>query len=185
MYMSKIVCKFCKLEFEDYKSNKRKYCNHSCYAKARSSGVYPAYWQGKHFPDEVKEKWRQQRKGKKFSTRFGFVPKTAFKLGQKPWNWKGGITPENIKIRHSVEYKKWRVEVFKRDNFTCQICRVRGKYLEADHIKPFSLYPELRLDISNGRTLCKTCHKNSISTYLLSPAYKFPNAFDECEVRNA
>lgn len=27
--------------------------------------------------------------------------------------------------------------------------------------KDFALHPELRLDINNGRTLCKSCHKKT------------------------
>ena len=62
--------------------------------------------------------------------------------------------------------KKIRFEVFKRDGFTCQYCGKSppGVTLEADHIKPFSTYPELRLELSNGRTLCKSCHSKT-STY--------------------
>lgn len=88
--------------------------------------------------------------------------------GDKNVNWKGGITKINDKIRKSIEYKEWRTKVFKRDNYTCQLCleskSVSGK-LEADHIKPFAHYPELRLDVDNGRTLCKDCHKKT-ETYL-------------------
>ena len=37
-------------------------------------------------------------------------------------------------------------------------CGLSGGVIQADHIKPYSLYPELRLEIDNGRTLCKPCH---------------------------
>lgn len=89
-------------------------------------------------------------------------------VGDKNPNWKGGVTKENERIRKSIAYKKWRSDVFARDNYTCQICKrketVSGK-LEADHIKQFAKYPELRFDVSNGRTLCKECHKKT-DTYL-------------------
>src|SRR3990167_2360774 len=76
-------------------------------------------------------------------------------------NWRGGITPANEKIRRSPEYIEWRKSVFKRDNYTCQDCKQKGSYLQADHIKPFSLFLELRFDINNGRTLCRDCHRKT------------------------
>lgn len=82
-------------------------------------------------------------------------------IGSKNPNWKGGITPINLQIRHSLESKIWRRAVFERDNYTCIWCGKRGVYIEADHIKPFCDYPELRFAIDNGRTLCKDCHKTT------------------------
>lgn len=88
-----------------------------------------------------------------------------WRCGEKNHLWKGGITPINMAIRNSLEYKIWRRAVFERDNYTCVWCGVRCKKglgktvkLNADHIKPFSQYPELRFAIDNGRTLCKPCH---------------------------
>lgn len=92
---------------------------------------------------------------------------TEFKKGDKRIsgennpNWKGGVTSLNEKIRKSGEYKDWRIAVFKRDDYTCQECGSRGVTLHADHVKPFAYFPELRLVISNGRTLCVPCHKTT------------------------
>lgn len=65
---------------------------------------------------------------------------------------------ENNEYRVSYEYKKWRASVYKRDNFTCQDCGVRGGELNAHHIKPYSKFINLRTDINNGVTLCVDCH---------------------------
>jgi 5-methylcytosine-specific restriction endonuclease McrA len=75
--------------------------------------------------------------------------------------WRGGITPENQKIRASKAYAVWRWVVFERDNYTCVHCGQRGGELHADHIKPFATHPDLRLVIENGRTLCFACHSKT------------------------
>lgn len=74
--------------------------------------------------------------------------------------WNGGVSTEVMKIRNSIEFKSWRKAVYKRDNYTCQLCGYKGRGLNAHHIKLFSLYPELRFEVSNGITYCEDCHKN-------------------------
>lgn len=75
-------------------------------------------------------------------------------------NWKGGITPLKLKERDSNEVKLWRISIFERDHFTCQMpgCNKPSHDLNAHHIKQWSKYPDLRFDINNGITLCKKCH---------------------------
>lgn len=80
---------------------------------------------------------------------------------EKHWNWQGGKTSENKTLRVSVQYRNWREAVFDRDDYTCQGCGERGVELNADHIKPFAYFPECRLQIDNGRTLCVPCHKTT------------------------
>lgn len=84
--------------------------------------------------------------------------KRALQVGENHPNWKGGITPIKRKLRNSLDYEEWRKSVFERDNYTCQGCGTIGEYLHADHIKSFSDNPELRFEVSNGRTLCVPCH---------------------------
>jgi len=79
--------------------------------------------------------------------------------GEIHHRWRGGKYSEHRKIRYSAPYKIWRDAVFERDDWTCVVCHKRGGDMEAHHIKPFALFPELRLEISNGETLCKKCHR--------------------------
>jgi len=87
------------------------------------------------------------------------------KLKEKNPNWKGGITPENILIRHSIEYRLWREAVFARDNWTCQKTNIKGGILHAHHIKNFVQYPELRFAIDNGITLSRNAHNEFHKKY--------------------
>jgi 5-methylcytosine-specific restriction endonuclease McrA len=67
---------------------------------------------------------------------------------------------KNKIIRSTLAYKLWRIEVFKRDDFTCQKCNKRGGGITAHHIKLFCEYENLRFEVDNGMTLCRRCHIN-------------------------
>lgn len=57
-------------------------------------------------------------------------------------------------------YKDWRIKVYKRDKFKCQMPRCRSKSrLQAHHIRRWSSASFLRFDPNNGITLCGRCHK--------------------------
>lgn len=93
---------------------------------------------GKKRTEETKKKMSQRMKGSKN-------------------NWKGGITPKN-----KLERARFRVtmqkEIFERDNYTCQICGIKGVALQIDHIQSWADYIELRFSMDNCRTLCQSCH---------------------------
>jgi 5-methylcytosine-specific restriction endonuclease McrA len=125
--------------------------------------------QGHNFPHthETKEKISKANKGKHYSPRTEFKPgnipvhagrKRPEHAGENHYNWRGGITSLDSQIRHSFEYREWRTKVYERDNYTCQVCKERGKRLCAHHPFSFSEFPELRFNVDNGVTLCVECH---------------------------
>jgi hypothetical protein len=125
--------------------------------------------------------------GKKLSIRTGkrcLKCANKFKSGKNNASWKGGITPIEVQIRNSPEYKQWRDTIFKRDKFTCIDCEQVGGKLEAHHIKFFSdllqeaieMFPDLPVydaamlyaplwDTNNGITYCKKHHKEFHKQY--------------------
>lgn len=121
------------------------------------------------FSEETRKKIGLKSKGHKLSLEakqkireklMGNHNSKGTKKGKFASNWKGGLTKKSEIIRSSTEYKLWREAVFKRDNHTCIWCGSKEK-IQADHIKKFADYPELRFAIDNGRTLCEPCHKTT------------------------
>ncbi len=151
-------CQQCNKEFEkpetcsvkDWAS--RKFCSKECY----SQKAFIVCWECKnHF---------QVRRYRKDSAHFCSTVCSAQYRDQ-------GKRTADKKIRQSARYKAWRTLVFERDNYTCQSCTQHGGYLHADHIQPFALFPELRFEVSNGRTLCVPCHKKT-GTYGRGAVYR-------------
>lgn len=113
---------------------------------------------GRVFSKEVRKRMGDSKRGRVTSQETKEKLRLAH-LGAKSHLWKGGISPLNKIIRRSLGYRIWREAVFKRDDWTCQNCKIRGGELHPHHIKPFAYFPELRFEISNGVTLCAKCHK--------------------------
>jgi len=71
------------------------------------------------------------------------------------------LTQEQAKRRRSrKDHKDWSFAVYKRDNFTCNICGKRGGVLHAHHILKFTKFKDFRYLIDNGVCLCASCHRS-------------------------
>jgi hypothetical protein len=110
-------------------------------------------------------RFSEESKRKMSEAHIGQIPseETRKKLseshkGSKHWNWQGGISPENKRIRQSREWKMWRKQVFERDNYTCCDCLKTNCYLEAHHIVPVRKDKKLLFTLTNGVSLCRPCH---------------------------
>jgi hypothetical protein len=122
-------------------SDSYRFCNSKCY--------------GEYQKDSKKPSVSAANSARRGSSHPMFGKQRADMQGESNPNWKGGVSKNN---RFTAEYAQWRSRVFARDNYTCQVCSQYGGYLQADHIQPYADYPELRYDVSNGRTLCMACH---------------------------
>lgn len=99
--------------------------------------------------------------------------------GDKTNFWRGGVAEKNRSLRSNIagttEYTLWREAVYKRDDFTCQICGARGVKIHADHIEAFTVLMRKHgvdsvkralictelWNVENGRTLCVPCHRKT------------------------
>jgi 5-methylcytosine-specific restriction endonuclease McrA len=123
--------------------------------RAKATASFKKMWANRH--DEIIAK---------IHTKANILKRSRAIMGKNHWNWQGGKTSKNRRLRNSFKARQWRKAVWERDNYTCQECGSRsGKgnavILNADHIKEWAHYPKLRFDIKNGRTLCLDCHKKT------------------------
>lgn len=79
--------------------------------------------------------------------------------GENNWSYNFNLTEEErISKRKYTEYSDWIKNVYRRDDYTCQCCGVRGVTLNAHHLDGYEWYKPGRTDINNGVTLCEVCH---------------------------
>jgi 5-methylcytosine-specific restriction endonuclease McrA len=184
LYRARIgICPVCSNSFraiKDFKERKQKYCSKACWSKRSPprkdkclscTTEYSTYEKGKKYCSKscadiskIGTKVNIEVRKKMSASKKGYIPVNIFKSGKDHPFWNPIRT--NQRERLTKEYKDWRLEVLKRDNYQCKICKIRSTkgnriIFDVDHIKSFSRYPELRLVLSNGRTLCRPCHKKT------------------------
>lgn len=175
-----VKCLICKKEFYEYEYllDKRIFCSKKCHYQFRKGKQQTE----KHIKSRVEGRIGYSH-SKETRIKIGKANKGKPQLknrGTNNYRWKGGITSLNLKIRTSLEYKNWRREVYKRDNYTCQITGEIGGKLHCHHIVPFAsilneiryAYPDGKItferakkysflfDTENGITLSKKIHKD-------------------------
>lgn len=76
---------------------------------------------------------------------------------------------QRIKNRYQLNglnKRNWRTAVFKRDRYTCQVCGTpKSGHLNAHHLDGWNWAHLLRFEVSNGITLCDSCHTDFHNAY--------------------
>lgn len=156
----KVHCDFCGQSFNKppskLKKTKNNFCSHNCHSLFQEKAIIKNCKFCKSIfyvrPTEVH----------KFTTCSDKVCRSKNKVGKNNPNFRHGKTKLRKKIMSTSKYKQWRQAVLDRDKNTCLFCGVKkDKGLHVDHIKPWSFFKHLRYEISNARTLCKTCHEKT------------------------
>ena len=102
------------------------------------------------------------------------------RVGENHPNWDPTKSNrERYRMRKKHEISTLREKTFKRDNYVCQCCEKTNTILNAHHILPFSKHVDLRYDINNLITLCKTCHMSYHSKYRKNINQETLNKFKE------
>jgi hypothetical protein len=120
-----------------------------------------AWNKGMKMDDKFREKCRARQLGKFVRSEEG---KRSFKQkmsGQNHWRWTEDRSEVDLNKRRwcTKECIEWREPVFLRDGHKCKIANEDCcADVEAHHILSWREYPELRFNINNGITLCRTHH---------------------------
>jgi excisionase family DNA binding protein len=94
---------------------------------------------------------------------------TGRMAGEQNPRWKGGTTEENLRLRRTGAYIKWKKASLERAGHKCEecgalhgaICECCGTKvnLHVHHMQSFAKFPALRFDPTNSEVLCPKCHR--------------------------
>ena len=163
----KFICKNCKNEFEAWNSQNRKYCSDKCRLSALHKTTPQKRKTGTIEICKIcKTKfyvplWKKKVNKGKFCSRICYaIHKSNQFKGNKNPAYKDGRTKRYPKAFYlSIEWRKLRKEIYKRDNYDCKRCKKHGGKLAAHHTIPVGICKN-PLEPSNIITLCNKCHIN-------------------------
>ena len=164
------TCTICGASYKvkAYRSDTAKYCSKSCWSNRRQPYYKTCKTCGEKF-DAIDHR-------AKFCSNECVI---EWRTGDTSPVWKGGKSLHRKRAQARGDLAKWRNVVYKRDNYTCQVCGAKGGDIHAHHIKPVADFPELMLDTNNGQTLCVSCHENVHGRKFSTPA-KYPKHCQDC-----
>jgi hypothetical protein len=153
-----ITCIQCSkiVEVRKYREFTAKFCSRSC----KSRYIYHQFLKYK-FNAKGLTSWNKGRKETRPEILKRLSDSHIGKMtGSKSPFWKGGTTDELQKRISSISWKRIRLRIYKRDNWTCQHCHKhcskKGE-IQCHHIIPYKISKDDSDE--NLITLCRNCHK--------------------------
>lgn len=183
------ICPLCKKEFK----GRNKFCSKDCSHKWRSDLMkqnnpmrdnvgckHPFYNSKMVLCDNCKKEFYRSGslvKNNNFCCRECWYKwfKNNFKSEDSPNYGRKGINHPSYKLdkpdnerqgKRLIEgYSDFVKDVMERDNYACKSCGSRGGYLNVHHLNSYHWDKVNRINVNNGITLCKECHKNFHKIY--------------------
>ena len=126
---------------------------------------------GKKVDPKVVEKIANKLRGRKTSEETRAKQREAQRK-----RWEGAAFSS---LRRNKLHQIWIRSVKERDGNKCMICG-KTENIHAHHIKPWKTNPELRYELSNGISLCSSCHtKEERRLFPFAPWNRGRKASDE------
>jgi len=143
------TCPVCEKEFRRKPSDRAKHCSLKCAAKSRRRKIATMCAMCSKTIMVPPAKFKKRESGRFFCGRECYAAWRKTLVGPQAYPWKGGksFEPYSHKFNH-----KFKVRIRKRDQYTCAICRLRGRAVH--HID----YDKENTTAENCITLCRTCH---------------------------
>jgi len=165
------ACQTCGKVFTVAPSNPKLHCSRECgnqspERKAKLQANFRRQW------GNPETRQRLMAGIKKRSQSEQWQSAAHFQKGEKHPRFTGAKNRERAVAISRYQYKEWRLAVYKRDRFTCRDCGEHSRKLVAHHIKEWANHPDLRYDVSNGITLCETCHDKRHGWHRRPKTYK-------------
>jgi hypothetical protein len=170
----KINCNYCNKLFNrkpsELKSDNNNFCSKECYYKSDNcKGVEYAIYMTKECTTCNKPIIKTETFFNHSKNKNHYCSKLCMASGMSGINNHGyndSLSKEDRENRRNIpEYRQWRLLVFKRDLYTCQVCNRKGDILNAHHLENYSSVKNKRTKINNGITLCIKCHKKFHKIY--------------------
>lgn len=125
-------------------------------------------WVRRHGLQKPLGSWTKGRapwnRGRAYKAGWHHTPETIarpgeMKLGDRNPRWKGGVTPEALRLRRAA--MAMRPLVYERDDHRCRLCGTQGGKLTLHHVLPVWARPDLAAEFDNLATLCRACHRSA------------------------